>query len=616
MGGWWVADNSSYCGGPRYYMDCNATCSCDNGCGGGFPFCEPGCDGTGCGCGPLGCDSYLTGCLQFRYGQCNQDVPCLGRIVCRVVACVPALDGRSHVHDRRGRRQRHGRAERAVLDDRATGAPLHLARHRLQGGRPGPERRRRRLRRAHRVRAAVRLRGLPRRRRRLGPRARRSDRGRGDLHDGGLLPRRGRRGHLRLRRGAVPRLHGRAAARRTGGRHRRLTLPGQGYWLVAADGGIFDYGDALFYGSMGGRLLNAPVVGMAADADRPGLLAGGRRRGHLHLRGRGLLRVHGGPATQRSGRRHRGHTLGPGLLARRGRRGHLRLRGRRVRRLDRCHRSSINRWWASRPTATTPATGWWPRTGGSSPSAARPSSGRRREREGRSHARARDRWRPCWSPWWRRSARPGHPAASPCWPRSPRWPSRAGATATAARRPGSSSAARPAGQRSVSSWPRWPLGVRARRALGSSSWPRIACAAAILAAASDSRLGGFHLPFHSRQVNERWLDQFRPWVYGAGFGWQIGAGLVDLHQDRGALPHDRAGRPHGQSRHRAGDRRAVRVGARPGRPARAGHHQSGRPGGVPPALHRRRAGRPRRRGGLRAGGGRRLRRGALALGRR
>jgi hypothetical protein len=54
----------------------------------------------------------------------------------------------------------------------------------------------------------------------------------------------------------------------------------------------------------------------------------------------------------------------------------------------------------------------------------------------------------------------------------------------------------------------------------------IAGATALLAAASDTRLGGFHLPFHSRQVNERWLDQFRPWVYGAGFGWQIGAGLV------------------------------------------------------------------------------------------
>jgi hypothetical protein len=54
----------------------------------------------------------------------------------------------------------------------------------------------------------------------------------------------------------------------------------------------------------------------------------------------------------------------------------------------------------------------------------------------------------------------------------------------------------------------------------------VACAAAVLAAASDARLGGFRLPFHSRQVNERWLDQFRPWAYGAGFGWQIGAGVI------------------------------------------------------------------------------------------
>ncbi len=54
----------------------------------------------------------------------------------------------------------------------------------------------------------------------------------------------------------------------------------------------------------------------------------------------------------------------------------------------------------------------------------------------------------------------------------------------------------------------------------------VAGAASILALASDARLGGFHLPVHHRQVNERWLDQFRPWVYGAGFGWQIGTGLV------------------------------------------------------------------------------------------
>ena len=89
MAGWWKADNSSYCGGPRYYMDCNSVCQCDTGCGGGWTFCEPGCDGTNCGCGPDGCDSYLTGCFQFRYGQCNQDLDCIGRIVCRVVACVP-----------------------------------------------------------------------------------------------------------------------------------------------------------------------------------------------------------------------------------------------------------------------------------------------------------------------------------------------------------------------------------------------------------------------------------------------------------------------------------------------------------------------------------------------
>jgi len=37
-----------------------------------------------------------------------------------------------------------------------------------------------------------------------------------------------------------------------------------GYWLVAADGGVFSFGDALYSGSTGGQHLNAPVVGMAA----------------------------------------------------------------------------------------------------------------------------------------------------------------------------------------------------------------------------------------------------------------------------------------------------------------------------------------------------------------
>ncbi len=48
------------------------------------------------------------------------------------------------------------------------------------------------------------------------------------------------------------------------------TPSGNGYWLVAADGGVFDYGDALFYGSAGGLKLNWPVVGMSATPDGKG----------------------------------------------------------------------------------------------------------------------------------------------------------------------------------------------------------------------------------------------------------------------------------------------------------------------------------------------------------
>jgi hypothetical protein len=43
------------------------------------------------------------------------------------------------------------------------------------------------------------------------------------------------------------------------------TPSGNGYWLVGADGGIFSFGDAHFYGSMGGQTLTKPIVGMAAS---------------------------------------------------------------------------------------------------------------------------------------------------------------------------------------------------------------------------------------------------------------------------------------------------------------------------------------------------------------
>src|SRR5437867_883876 len=38
----------------------------------------------------------------------------------------------------------------------------------------------------------------------------------------------------------------------------------RGYWFVAADGGIFTFGDDRFYGSTGNMRLNKPIVGMAA----------------------------------------------------------------------------------------------------------------------------------------------------------------------------------------------------------------------------------------------------------------------------------------------------------------------------------------------------------------
>jgi hypothetical protein len=41
------------------------------------------------------------------------------------------------------------------------------------------------------------------------------------------------------------------------------TDDGGGYWIVAADGGVFSYGDAPFGGSEGGTRLNAPMVGIA-----------------------------------------------------------------------------------------------------------------------------------------------------------------------------------------------------------------------------------------------------------------------------------------------------------------------------------------------------------------
>jgi N-acetylmuramoyl-L-alanine amidase len=64
---------------------------------------------------------------------------------------------------------------------------------------------------------------------------------------------------LALATGAAP------APEQTGGAVEICSTPsGAGYWIVGADGGVFTYGDAGFYGSLGDTALAAPIVGMAA----------------------------------------------------------------------------------------------------------------------------------------------------------------------------------------------------------------------------------------------------------------------------------------------------------------------------------------------------------------
>jgi peptidoglycan hydrolase-like amidase len=48
------------------------------------------------------------------------------------------------------------------------------------------------------------------------------------------------------------------------------THDAQGYWTVAADGGVFSFGDAQFHGSTGSLRLNKPVVAMAVTPDGGG----------------------------------------------------------------------------------------------------------------------------------------------------------------------------------------------------------------------------------------------------------------------------------------------------------------------------------------------------------
>lgn len=68
-------------------------------------------------------------------------------------------------------------------------------------------------------------------------------------------------------------------------------------------------------------------------------------------------------------------------------------------------------------------------------------------------------------------------------------------------------------------------------ALLPGGWRAAAAAAAAVCAVAvllDVARPARPVPSIHRQVNEQWLGAFRGWVYGAGFGYQLGLGVVTI----------------------------------------------------------------------------------------
>lgn len=70
------------------------------------------------------------------------------------------------------------------------------------------------------------------------------------------------------------------------------------------------------------------------------------------------------------------------------------------------------------------------------------------------------------------------------------------------------------------------LGWAAAHLAAPAGMAAVAAAAGLAVAAGVVELGGWPVPTVRRQVDEAWLTRYRGWVYGAGFGLQLGAGLA------------------------------------------------------------------------------------------
>ena len=66
-----------------------------------------------------------------------------------------------------------------------------------------------------------------------------------------------------------------------------------------------------------------------------------------------------------------------------------------------------------------------------------------------------------------------------------------------------------------------------RLPFGSSERLAVLAVAGALGLAGDLLLPG-GIPTHLRQVDERWLRRYRGWVYGLGFGGQLGVGVATV----------------------------------------------------------------------------------------
>jgi hypothetical protein len=269
--GWWKADNSGFCrGAPRYIVDCNATCgSC--GCG-PSGICSSNCTSCRCHCGTGSCDQRRVCCNEFRYGQCHQEVACVGPVVCRVAACVPPWIFEPSCTTTPATANQTVLHTAPCLETAPSVFAFGTAKHR---GSPPPG-----------VRAPI-----------TAMEATGDGRGYwlvatdGGVFSFGNAPFLGSTGALRLAQPVVDfattpdgagywlcaadggvftfgnaRFHGSTGGMRL---HQPVvgiasTRSGKGYWLVASDGGVFCFGDARFHGSTGGMRLHQPVVGMAA----------------------------------------------------------------------------------------------------------------------------------------------------------------------------------------------------------------------------------------------------------------------------------------------------------------------------------------------------------------